>query len=196
MANLNKVMMIGRLTKDPDLRSLPNGTPKCEMRLATSREWKSKSGEKQKDVCYVDITAWSRQAEICKQYLSRGSQIFVEGRLDYQEWEKDGQRRSKHVIIADRVQFLDRAGENGGGGGGGGYQNQNRNQNSYQGQGSSYGGGGGNSYGGGGGNSYGGGGYNKSYGGQTYGGNAPQEGPPQQAPMAEAMDVPPSDLPF
>ncbi len=118
MANLIRVFMIGRLTKDPELRYLPNGTPKAELRLATSREWKDRNGEKQKDVCYIDIAVWSRQGEIVKQYLSKGRQIFVEGRLDFQEWESNGQRRSKHVIIADRVQFLDRGAEGGGGGGG------------------------------------------------------------------------------
>ncbi|MDC3379078.1 single-stranded DNA-binding protein, partial [Planctomycetota bacterium] len=116
MANLNKVFMIGRLTKDPELRFLPNGTPKAELRLATSREYKGRNGEKQKDVCYVDVVVWSRQAEIAKQYLAKGRQVFIEGRLDYQEWERDGQRRSKHEIVADRVQFLDRMSDGEGGG--------------------------------------------------------------------------------
>ena len=108
MANLNKVMMIGRLTRDPELRTLPSGQKKAELRLATSREWKDKSGEKQKDVCYVDIVVWGRQAEIVKSYLSKGRQIYVEGRLDFQEWERDGQRRSKHQIVASDIKFLDR----------------------------------------------------------------------------------------
>ena len=208
MANLNKVFMIGRLTKDPDLKYLPNGTPKAELRLATSREWKDKSGEKQKDVCYVDVIVWSRQAEIAKQYLAKGRQVFIEGRLDFQEWERDGQRRSKHQIVADRVQFLDRGNE--GGGAAGQYAGQQQQQ-SYGGQygggggGASYGGGGnsGGGYGGGGGGNYGGGNSGGNYGGgggKTYGGNGYQDAPPpaapQQAPMAEAMDVPPSDLPF
>jgi len=186
MANLNKGFMIGRLTKDPELRYLPNGTPKAELRLATSREWKGRDGEQQKDVCYIDIAVWARQAEIVKQYLRKGRQIFVEGRLDFREWEnKDGQRRSKHEIVADRVQFLDRMdGGEGGGGGRGSYQSEG-----------GYGGGG---YGGGGGGG-GGGNYGGNYGGndgggnygKTYGGNADQG-----APMQEAMGVPDSDLPF
>ena len=128
MANLNKVFMIGRLTKDPELRYLPNGTPKAELRLATSREYKGRDGQQQKDVCYIDVVVWSRQAEIAKQYLSKGRQVFVEGRLDFQEWEgKDGTRRSKHEIVADRVQFLDRdgGGEGNGGGNGNGYARSN-----------------------------------------------------------------------
>jgi single-strand DNA-binding protein len=106
MASLNKIMLIGRLTRDPELKFLPNGTPKAELRLATSREWKDKNGEKQKETCYVDVIVWSRQAEIAKQYLAKGRQIFVEGRLDYREWEKDGVKRSKHEVVADVVQFL------------------------------------------------------------------------------------------
>ncbi|MBL4846729.1 MAG: single-stranded DNA-binding protein [Planctomycetes bacterium] len=178
MANLNRVFMIGRLTRDPELRFLPNGTPKATLRMATSREFKSKDGEKQKDVCYVDIVVWSRQAEICKQYLAKGRQIFVEGRLEYQEWERDGQRKSKHQIVAERVQFLDR-GENNNSEGGGNYQNANAGQ-SYGGGGQSYGGGGG--------------------GGQTYGGgggSAPEGSNAESGePLNQAMGVPDSDLPF
>ncbi|RMG15660.1 MAG: single-stranded DNA-binding protein [Planctomycetota bacterium] len=175
--------MIGRLTKDPELRYLPNGTPKAELRLATSREWKDRNGERQKDTCYIDVVVWSRQAEIAKQYLSKGRQVFIEGRLEYQEWESNGQRRSKHVIVADRVQFLDRGGDGGGG-------------EAYGGGSRSYGGGSRSYGGGGGGGGYGGGGYGG--GGKTYGGNAYEEGPPahEPAPMAEAMDVPAEDLPF
>ena len=194
MANLNKVMMIGRLTRDPELRYLPNGTPKAELRLATSREWKSREGENKKDVCYIDITVWSRQAETVKQYLRKGSQIFVEGRLSFDEWEgKDGQRRSKHEIVADRVQFLDRAGAgNGGGGGyesaqGGGYQGSGGGGYQGGGQGGGYGGGG--YQGGGNGGGYQGGGQGGGYG-KTYG------GAPEDAPMQEALGVQDSDLPF
>lgn len=192
MASLNKVFLIGRLTRDPELRYLPNGTPKAELRLATSREYKDKNGEKQKDTCYVDVVVWSRQAEIAKQYLAKGRQIFVEGRLDYQEWEKDGVKRSKHQVIADFVQFLDRMG--GGEGGAEGSFGGERGYAPAMGGGDEFGGGGGGGgyggggYGGGGGNGggYGGG---RNYGGKTYGGNA-------DAPMSEVMGVADSDLPF
>jgi single-strand DNA-binding protein len=183
MANLNKVFMIGRLTRDPELRYLPNGTPKAELRLATSREYKGRDGQQQKDVCYVDVVVWSRQAEIAKQYLSKGRQIFVEGRLDYQEWEsKDGGRRSKHEIVADRVQFLDRGQDGGQGGGQGSYGRSNNNYGNNN--------DGGGNYGGGGGGGGGAGGYRGNYG-KTYGGNADSD-----APMQEAMGVQDSDLPF
>jgi single-strand DNA-binding protein len=138
MASLNRIFLIGRLTRDPELRYLPNGTPKAELRLATSRQYKDKNGDKQEDTCYVDVVVWSRQAEIANQYLQKGRQVFVEGRLDYQEWEgQDGQKRSKHQVVADRVQFLDgqRGGvegedlggaERGGGYGGPGAQRRER----------------------------------------------------------------------
>lgn len=190
MASLNRVFLIGRLTRDPELRFLPNGTPKAELRLATSREYKDRNGEKQKDTCYVDIVVWSRQAEIAKQYLAKGRQVFVEGRLEYQEWEKDGQKRSKHVVVADFVQFLDRgtgAGEGGEGEGGyagasgGGYEGG---RSAYASGGSAYGGGG-SAYGGGGGGGV----------GKTYGGNY-DEGASEPVPMRDAMGVGDSDLPF
>ena len=217
MASLNKVMMIGRLTKDPELRYLPNGTPKAELRLATSREWTGRDGEKQKQTCYIDVVVWSRQAEIAKQWLRKGRQVFVEGRLDFQEWEgKDGQKRSKHQIVAEALQFLDRGegGPNGGGPeeipaegeapatGSGGYAGGQQRSGGYGGGG--YGGGGG-GYGGGG---YGGNGGNggRAYG-KTSGGTAPaapqgadaphEDGPPDEpAPIREAMGVGDNDLPF
>jgi single-strand DNA-binding protein len=194
VASLNKVFLIGRLTRDPELRYLPNGTPKAELRLATSREYKDKNGEKQKDTCYVDITVWSRQAEIAKQYLAKGRQIFVEGRLEYQEWEKDGVKRSKHVVVADFVQFLDRGNAEGEGGGGASFQGAEEREMSGGGGGGYSGGGGGGGYGGGGGNGgYGGG---RNFGGKTYGGNADAAPPAEGAPMSEVMGVADSDLPF
>ena len=94
--SLNKVLMIGNLTRDPELRHAGN-TPVCELRLAVNREWKNKAGEKQKDTCYVDVTAWAAQADSCKRFLAKGSKVLVEGSLELEEWEaKDGSgRRSK-----------------------------------------------------------------------------------------------------
>ncbi len=116
MAGLNKILLIGNLVRDPELKYLPNGTPKCEMRLATSRSYTT-NGEKREDTCFVDVIGWSRTAENCNQYLRKGSKIFVEGRLDYQEWEaQDGSKRSKHQVVANVVQFLDSRGGGGGGG--------------------------------------------------------------------------------
>lgn len=151
MANLNKVMMIGRLTADPELKYLPSGSAVCSMRLATSRTYKGRDGEQQEDTCFIDIAVWNRQAELCNQYLEKGREVFIEGRLDYDQWEsQDGQKRSKHKITAERVQFLGGKGESSGGGGGKGYGR------SYDEGGS---GGGGGRRGGG----SGGGGYGRSY---------------------------------
>lgn len=140
-AALNKVLLIGNLVRDPELKYLPNGTPKCELRIATSRQYTT-NGEKREDTCFVDVIAWSRTAENCNQYLKKGSKIFVEGRLDYQEWEaQDGSKRSKHQVSAVVVQFLDSrssAGNDEGGdlsGDAGGaprsYQRNNANRGSY-----------------------------------------------------------------
>ena len=148
MANLNKVMMIGRLTADPELKYLPSGSAVCSMRLATSRTYKGRDGEQQEDTCFIDIAVWNRQAELCNQYLEKGREVFIEGRLDYDQWEsQDGQKRSKHKITAERVQFLGGKGESSGGGGGKGYGRSYDDDNSYS-RAPAGGGGGGNSGGG------------------------------------------------
>ncbi len=83
MANFNKVYLIGNLTRDPELRYTPSGTPVCEFGLAVNRTYSSQGGEKREDVCFIDITAWSRQGELISEYLTKGSPIFIEGRLQY-----------------------------------------------------------------------------------------------------------------
>ena len=197
MADLNKVIMIGRLTKDPELRALPNGTPKAELRLATSREYKNRDGERQKDTCYIDITVWGRQAETVHQYLRKGRQVLIEGRIAFDEWEgKDGQRRSKHSIVADRVQFLDRMDAGDEEGARGDYKPSYGDR---EGGGGNYGGGGGGgrgNYGGGGGGGGGGrgnydndrGGYGGGYG-KTYGGSGNDE-------VMEGVGMDENNLPF
>ena len=110
MASLNRVLMIGRLCKDPQIRTTPGGATLCEMRLATTREWTDYNGDRQSKTCFVTVVAWKRQAETCKQYLSKGREIFVEGYLDYDEWEDDdGKPRSRYQITARSVQFLGQA---------------------------------------------------------------------------------------
>ena len=109
MASLNKVFLIGNLTRDPELRYTPGGVAVATMGLAVNREYKDRStGEQKKDTCFVNIIAWDRQAENCNQYLSKGRPIFVEGRLQYRAWESEGQKRSTIEVKADRVQFLGR----------------------------------------------------------------------------------------
>lgn len=107
MASYNKVILIGNLTRDPELRYTPSGAAVCEFTLALNRAWTSKQGEKKEEVCFVDITTWARTAEICAEYLKKGRQAFVEGRLTLDRWEqKDGQKRSRMRVTAERVQFL------------------------------------------------------------------------------------------
>ncbi|MHC4605884.1 MAG: single-stranded DNA-binding protein [Planctomycetota bacterium] len=118
MASLNKVLLIGNLTRDPELRYTPSGAAVCEFGLAMNRTWTSKQGEKKEETCFVDIVCWGRTAEICAEYLKKGRQTFVEGRLTLDRWEtQDGQKRSKLRCTAERVQFL---GGRGGAGPGGG----------------------------------------------------------------------------
>jgi single-strand DNA-binding protein len=124
MASLNKVLLIGNLTRDPELRYIPSGTAVAKFGLAVNREYTDKgSGEKKETVCFVDITAWGRLGEICNQYLTKGRPVFVEGRLEFSSWEtKEGDKRNKLEVVAENVQFLGgrRDGEGGGGEGGGG----------------------------------------------------------------------------
>ena len=108
MATVNKVMLIGNLTRDPELRYTPQGSAVCEFGLALNRKWTSKSGEKKEEVDFIEIVAWTRQAEICKEFLSKGRSVFVEGRLTQDRWDdkNTGQKRSKIFVTAERVQFL------------------------------------------------------------------------------------------
>ena len=108
MANLNKVFLIGNLTRDPELRYVPSGTAVASFGMAINRTYTTQSGERKEETCFVRITVWGRQAETCNQFLSRGSLVFVEGRLIYRTWETNGQKRSTLEVRADRVQFLGR----------------------------------------------------------------------------------------
>lgn len=107
MANLNKVFLIGNLTRDPELRYTPSGTAIASFGIATNREWKSSDGEKKKEVCYVDINMFGRRAEVINEYFSKGNPIFIEGRLQFQQWEtKDGQKRNTLRVVAEDFQFI------------------------------------------------------------------------------------------
>ena len=106
MASLNKVFLMGNLTADPELRYAPSGAAVCDLRLAVNRRYKTGSGEPKEDVCYIDIVVWNKQAENCARYLSKGAPILVEGRLQHDRWEKDGQKQSRHRVVANTVQFL------------------------------------------------------------------------------------------
>lgn len=105
--NLNKVLLIGNLTRDPELRYIPSGTAVANLGLATNRTYTTQDGERKEEVCYIDIVVWGKTAENCANYLSKGRPVFIEGRLQLDTWEtEDGQKRSKLKVVADRVQFL------------------------------------------------------------------------------------------
>jgi len=107
MANLNKVFLIGNLTRDPELRYTPAGVAVANLGLAVNRRFRDKSGELKEDVCFLTVTVWDKQAEACCQYLKKGSPVFVEGVLQSRSWETtDGQKRSTIDVRAERVQFL------------------------------------------------------------------------------------------
>ncbi len=107
MAKLNKVFLMGNLTRDPELRYVPSGSAVTNFTIATNRTYTLQSGEKKEEVCYVRIVVWGRMAEICGEYLSKGSPLFVEGRLQSRSWETpQGEKRSTLEVIAQNVQFL------------------------------------------------------------------------------------------
>jgi single-strand DNA-binding protein len=121
MADLNKVFLMGRLTFDPELRRTPSGSAVTELRLATTRTWSDRNGERREETLFVDVTVWDRQAENCCQFLRKGSSVHVEGSLKMDTWEdkETGKPRSKIRVQADRVQFLDSRRSDGAGGSGG-----------------------------------------------------------------------------
>ena len=108
MASLNKVLLIGNLTRDPEVRYTPKGTAVADLGLAVSRNYKTDSGEIKEEVCFLTVVAWGRQAETAGEYLKKGSPVFVEGRLQYDTWEKNGEKRSTIKVQAERIQFLSR----------------------------------------------------------------------------------------
>jgi single-strand DNA-binding protein len=120
MANFNKVILAGNLTRDPELRYTPKGTAIAKIGLAINRKWRSESGEMKEETTFVDVDAFGKTAETIGQYLKKGRPILVEGRLRYETWDdkQTGQKRSKLGVIMDSFQFMDsgnRGGENEGG---------------------------------------------------------------------------------
>ncbi|HEY8236350.1 MAG TPA: single-stranded DNA-binding protein [Gaiellaceae bacterium] len=117
-ANINRVVLVGNLTKDPELRHTPSGTAVCSLRLAVNTRRKdSATGEWTEKPNYFDITVWGNQGESCAQYLSKGRPVAVDGRLEWREWDaQDGTKRQAVEIIADSVQFLGSRGDGEGGG--------------------------------------------------------------------------------
>jgi single-strand DNA-binding protein len=116
-ASFNKVLLIGNLTRDPELRYVPSGTAVATFTVAVNRVYTSQAGEKKEEVSFIKIVVWGRRAEVCGEYLSKGSPVFIEGRIQSRSWEgQDGQKRSTTEVIADNVQFLRGSGPAGKGG--------------------------------------------------------------------------------
>ncbi len=111
MANLNRVLLMGNLTRDPELRYTPNNTAVANVGLAVNRRWRNQQGEQQDETTFVDCEAWSRQAEVINEYMRKGRPIFIEGRLKLDQWQdKDGNNRSKLKVVVESFQFLDSRG--------------------------------------------------------------------------------------
>jgi len=106
MASFNRVILVGNLTRDPNVRYTPSGTAVCEIGLAVNERRKNQSGEWVDEVVYVDVTLWGRTAEVAGEYLTKGSPLLIEGRLRMDTWEKDGEKRSKLRVVAERMQML------------------------------------------------------------------------------------------
>jgi single-strand DNA-binding protein len=119
-AELNQVFLIGRLTADPEMRTLDSGSSVTELRLAVNQSYTDRSGERKEDTCFINVDAWERLADTCHRYLHKGSLVLVAGTLRFRQWETDaGEKRSTHSVRARSVQFLDPPSGQGGGDGGG-----------------------------------------------------------------------------
>lgn len=117
----NKSIIVGNLTRDPDLRKMPSGDSVCNIAVATNRMWKDKSGEKQQEVEYHNVVIFGKMAEVTAQYMTKGSEVLVEGRLKTSSWETDGVKKYRTEIIAENVRFGSKRD-------GGGNQSNNQNQ--------------------------------------------------------------------
>ena len=108
MANLNKVMLIGNLTRDPELRYTPKGTAVADISLAINRVWNNEQNVRQEETIFVDVTLWGRQAELAQQYLSKGRCAYIEGRLQMDTWDdkETGKKRSKLKVVGETLQFM------------------------------------------------------------------------------------------
>ncbi len=112
MASYNRVLLMGNLTRNPEIRYTPSGTAVADLGLAVNETFKNKAGETVEQACFVDVVVWGRQAETSAEFLQKGSSVFVEGRLQLDKWEtQEGEKRSKLRVRADRVQFLGGSGK-------------------------------------------------------------------------------------
>jgi len=108
MANLNKVLLLGNVTRDPEVRYTPKGSAVCDLGVAVNRTYTTDSGEKREEVTFIDVTLWGRTAEVASEYLKKGRPVFVEGRLQMDTWDdkQTGQKRTRLRVVADNMQLL------------------------------------------------------------------------------------------
>ena len=179
MASVNRVTLIGNLTRDPALKFLPNQTPVVEFGMAMNRKFRGGNGEDREEVCFIDCAAFGKQAEVINQYCQKGKQLYIEGRLKFDTWEdkQGGGKRSKHTVVVDNFVFLG-GGRDGGAPGGAGGNTGGGEYSQTEGSGNSGGGGGG------GGGNYGGnrGGYRND--------QRPAQRPPASRPPAPQSPPP------
>lgn len=114
MASHNRVILLGNLTRDPELRYIPSGTAVSDIGLAVNDKRKNANGEWVDEVVFVDVTLWGRTAEVASEYLTKGSPVFIEGRLKLDTWESDGQKRSKLKVVCEKMQLIGGRGGSGG----------------------------------------------------------------------------------
>jgi len=188
MPNLNKVQLMGNITRDPEVRYTPKGTAVTDISLAINRSFNSDDGERREETTFVDITFWGRQAEVIGEYMKKGRPLYVEGRLQLDSWEDktSGQQRSRLKVVGENFQFLGGREDGGGGGGGGQARSSSASSSSAQ----SYSGGGG-------------GGSNEEY--QETRGDSPSQAAPRQeyspprqsgAPQHSGPNEEDDDIPF
>jgi single-strand DNA-binding protein len=108
MANLNKVLLLGNVTRDPEVRYTPKGSAVCDLGIAVNRAYTTDSGEKREEVTFVDVTLWGRTAEVASEYLKKGRPVFIEGRLQMDSWDdkQTGQKRTRLRVVAENMQLL------------------------------------------------------------------------------------------
>ncbi len=126
MASFNRVILMGNVTRDPELRYLASGSAVCELGMAMNRRYKDKDGKSVDETTFVDVTLWSRTAEIAGEYLTKGSPVLIEGHLKLDSWEKDGKKNYKLKVVGDTMQLLSTRGQGGGAPGGGGGERSER----------------------------------------------------------------------
>lgn len=126
MSSFNKVILIGNLTRDPELRHVQSGQAICALGLAVSKKYKTQAGEDREETCFVDVTVWGKPGENCAKYLKKGSKALIEGRLQFDQWDdrETGRKRSKLSVVAESVQFMDERQNTGVSGQNTGYQSQ------------------------------------------------------------------------